>query len=195
MQLQEKYKKEVIPEMKEKFGYKSVMAVPKITKVVVNVGVGKVLESVDPSKRENLLESISSDLALICGQKPIITKAKKAISGFKIRKGSSVGLKVTLRRKRMYDFLERLLNFALPRSRDFQGISQDCIDKGGNLTIGIKEHIVFPEIKPEKAKIIFGLEITIVTDAKSREEAIELYKLLGFPLKVENPKFKTLNSK
>lgn len=184
LRLKEKYEKEVVPKMKEKFGYKSVMAVPRITKVVVNVGVGKILESADPSKRENLLENISSDLALICSQKPIVTKAKKAISAFKTRKGSPVGLKVTLRRQRMYDFLERLLNFALPRSRDFQGISQNCIDKGGNLTIGIKEHIVFPEIKPEKTKIIFGLEITVVTNAKTREEAVEFFKLLGFPLKI-----------
>lgn len=184
--LKEKYKTEVAPKMKEKFEYKSTMAVPKIKKVVVNVGVGKILENVDPSKRESLLNSIVSDVSIICGQKPIITAAKKAISTFKIRKGSPVGVKVTLRRDKMYDFLDRLINFALPRSRDFNGVSQKCIDKDGNLTIGIKEHIVFPEIKPEKAKVIFGLEVTIVTDAKKKEEAIELYKFLGFPLKIDD---------
>ncbi|HOA47649.1 MAG TPA: 50S ribosomal protein L5 [Candidatus Paceibacterota bacterium] len=184
LSLKEKYNKEVIPLMVKKFGYKSIMAVPKIKKVAVNVGIGKILESVDPSKRENIIKDISSNLALICGQKPVVTKARKAIAGFKIREGSPVGIKVVLRKDRMYDFLERVINLALPRSRDFQGISQKSIDKKGNLTIGIKEHIVFPEVKPENSKVIFGMEVTVVVEAKKREEALELYKLLGFPLKV-----------
>jgi large subunit ribosomal protein L5 len=183
LRLKEKYQKEITPAMMEKFGYKSVMAVPEIKKVVINVGIGKILENVEPKKQESIIKDISSELALVCGQKPVVTRAKKAISGFKLKKGSPVGIKVTLRKNRMYDFLERLLNFALPRSRDFKGISQKSIDQGGNLTIGVKEHIVFPESKPEKAKIIFGVEVTVVPDAQKREEAVELYKLLGFPLK------------
>jgi large subunit ribosomal protein L5 len=141
------------------------------------------LENADPSKKESVIQNLSSDLALICGQKPILTRARKAISGFKIKKGSPVGFKGTLREDRMYDFLERLISFVLPRSRDFHGISQKSIDERGNLTVGVKEHIVFPEIKPEKAKTIFGLEAVVVSNARKKEEAVELYKLLGFPLK------------
>lgn len=180
--LKEKYQKEVIPKMKEKFGYKNELAVPKIEKVVVNTGIGKILNNTDPSQREKVVQEIASDLAQITGQKPIVTKSKKSISAFKIRQGSIVGLKVTLRRQRMYDFLERLINIVIPRMRDFQGIPLKSIDKNGNLTIGIKEHIIFPEIQPEKTKRIFGLEITIVTNAKNKEEAIELFSLLNFPL-------------
>ena len=120
---------------------------------------------------------------MISGQKPIITKARKSISGFKVKKGQPLGAKVTLRGKRMYDFLERLIYIALPRSRDFKGIDQKSLDKSGNLTIGIKEHVCFPEISLEKVKFIFGLEVTIVTNAKKREHALELFKLLGFPIK------------
>lgn len=181
--LKEKYKKEVAPKMRKLFGYKSDMAVPKIKKVVLNTGIGKVLGSLDPSKGEVLINSISRDLALISGQKPILTRAKKAVAGFKIRKGSPVGLKVTLGKNRAQDFLARLINFALPRSRDFQGILPKSINKNGNLTIGMKEHITFPEIEPEKSKIIFGLEITVITNAKTREEAVELFRLLGFPIR------------
>lgn len=180
--LKEKYYKEVIPKMKEKFNYKNDLAVPKIEKVVVNTGIGKILNNTDPSQREKVIEEIASDLAQITGQKPILTKSKKAISAFKIRKGTIIGEKVTLRRQRMYDFLDRLVNIVIPRMRDFQGISESSIDKDGNLTIGIREHIIFPEIQPEKTKRIFGLEITVVTNAKTREEAIELFYLLGFPL-------------
>lgn len=181
--LKEKYKKEVIPKMKKLFGYKSDMAVPKIEKVVLNTGIGKILNGTDPSKKEALIKSISQDLALISGQKPILTTAKKAVAGFKIRKGSPVGFKITLRKNRAFEFLARLINFALPRSRDFRGILQKSIDKNGNLTIGIREHITFPEIEPEKSKVIFGLEITVVTNAKTREEAVELFRLLGFPIR------------
>lgn len=181
--LKEKYKKEVIPKMKKVFGYKSDMAVPKIEKVVLNTGVGKVFGGIDPSKRKTLIESIFQDLALLSGQKPILTSAKKAVAGFKIRKGSPVGLKITLRKNRAFEFLARLINSALPRSRDFRGILQKSIDKSGNLTIGVREHIVFPEIEPEKSKVIFGLEITVVSNAKTREEAVELFRLLGFPIR------------
>jgi len=184
MKLKEKYQKEVIPKMMEKFGYKNKMAVPKIEKVVVNVGFGKLVSDKIPKEKEKIYQQILEDLALICGQRPILTKAKKSISGFKLRKGESIGAKVTLRKDRMYDFLERLIHIALPRTRDFKGISPKSFDKNGNLTIGIKEHIVFPEISPEKVKEIFGLEITICTTAKEREEGIHLLKFLGFPIKM-----------
>lgn len=178
-ELKQKYIKEVIPKMKEKFGYKNNLAVPRIEKAVVNIGIGSV------SKDEKAQEIISKDLALITGQKPVPTLAKKAVSAFKTREGMVVGLKVTLRGKRLFDFLSRLINVALPRTRDFRGLSPKSVDEGGNLTIGIKEHIIFPEIYSEEIKRIFGLEVTIVSNAKKREEALELFKLLGFPIKVE----------
>ncbi|MCD6429434.1 50S ribosomal protein L5 [bacterium] len=185
MKLKEKFEKEVIPKMMEKFNYKSKMAVPRIEKVVVNIGFGRLVAGVTKQEREKILNEITKDLALITGQKPILTKARKSVSGFKIRKGMVIGAKVTLRKKRMYDFLERLIHIALPRTRDFRGLNPKSIDEQGNLTIGIKEHIVFPEVSSESAKKIFGFEITVVTNAKTREEAIELYKLLGFPIKEE----------
>jgi len=183
LRLSEKYKKEVIPTMKEKFGYKNEMAVPKIEKVIVNTGFGGQVAGKTSEEQKKIQDFILGELALICGQKPILTKAKKSISSFKIREGMPVGARLTLRRKKMIDFLERLIHLALPRTRDFQGIPRDSADKDGNLTIGIKEHIAFPEILPERAKNIFGLEITVVTTAKNKEEGLELLKLLGFPIK------------
>lgn len=173
----EKYKKEVIPAMKERFGYQNDLAVPRITKVVVNTGIGKTL------KDEKMQETISKDLAMITGQKPVPCLAKGAISGFKIRKGMKVGLKTTLRGKKMYEFLDRLVGATIPRIRDFRGLLEKSIDKEGNLTIGIKEHIVFPEIAHEDVRLIFGLEVTVVTNAKDKKKAVELFKLLGFPIK------------
>ena len=184
MRLLEKYEKEVIPAMMEKFGYKNKMAVPKIEKVVINTGFGRLVAGKTSEEQKKIQDNILEDLSLISGQKPILTRAKKSISGFKIRKGQVIGASVTLRKKRMFDFLERLIQIALPRSRDFRGIEQSSFDKKGNLTIGIKEQISFPEILPEKAKNIFGLEVTIVTTAKKREEGIELLRLLGFPIKI-----------
>jgi len=181
--IKEKYEKEVIPKMMKKFSYKNVMAVPKIEKVVVNTGIGKILGIADPSKRPEIIKNISSDLALICGQKPVLIKAKNAIAGFKIRKGAPVGIKVVLRGNIMYDFLERLVSLALPRFRDFKGLLPRSVDNSGNLTIGIKEHIVFPEIQIEKAKIIFGFEAVAVTSAKNKEEALEFFNLMGFPIR------------
>jgi len=175
--LQEKYKKEVIPKMKEEFGYSNDLAVPKIEKVVVNTGIGRAVRD------EKLREEIVHHLALITGQKPAFRPARKSIAGFKIREGMIVGLKVTLRGKRMYDFLERLIKIALPRSRDFRGIPEKCIDKNGNLNVGIKEQIIFPEISAESAKNIFGLEINVVTTAKTHQEGVALFKYLGFPIK------------
>jgi len=183
IRLPEKYKKEVIPQMMEEFGYKNIMAVPKIEKVVVNTGFGRLITDKTSEEQKKIFEAILEDLSLITGQRPVLTRAKKSISGFKIRQGLPIGAEVTLRGKRMFDFLERLINIALPRSRDFQGIDLKSFDKKGNLTIAIREHITFPEILPEKAKNIFGLEITVVTTAKKREEGVELLKLLGFPIK------------
>lgn len=177
LRLKEKYQKEVVPAMKEKFGYRNDLAVPKIEKVVVNTGIGKAL------KDSKIREEIERDLSLITGQKPKHTPAKKAVSGFKIRKGMIVGLKVTLRRERMYDFLDRLIHIALPRSRDFRGIPERCVDEYGNLNIGIKEQIIFPEISAESTRNIFGLEISVVTTCKTHKEGVELFKLLGFPLR------------
>ncbi len=162
--------------MQAKFGYKNVMAVPRIEKVVVNCGVGRFRE-------EKEREEIQKFLALITGQKPAPREARKAIASFKTRQGLVVGYQVTLRGKRMWDFLSRLINIALPRTRDFQGIPEKSFDPKGNLTIGIKEHIVFPEIIGEDYRFLFGLEVTVVTTAKKREEGIELLKLLGFPIR------------
>ena len=183
LKLKEKYTKEVIPAMMKKFGYKNVMVVPKIEKVVVNTGFGKTIINKTSDEKKKTYKLIFDDLASICAQKPILTKAKKSISGFKLREGMSIGAKVTLRGRKMNDFLERVIHIALPRLRDFRGIDLKSFDKKGNLTVAIKEHIVFPEVSSERAKNIFGFEITIVTTAKNKEESIELLRLLGFPIK------------
>lgn len=172
----DKYAKTVVAEMKEKFGYKNVMAIPKIEKVVVNVGIGKLVKEGDK------IDEIVNSLTQITGQKPVKTKAKKAISGFKVREGMEIGVKVTLRGNRMWQFIDRLIDATLPRTRDFQGITIKSVDTTGNLNIGIKEHVIFPEISPEKVKQIFGLQVTVKSTAKSQEEGIELFRLLGFPL-------------
>jgi len=182
LRLPEKYKNEVIPAMMEKFGYKNAMAVPKIEKVVINTGFGRLVGGKTSEEQKKIYEGIINDLVLITGQKPVLAGAKKAIAGFKTREGFIIGAAVTLRGKRMYDFLERLINVGLPRTRDFQGINTKSFDQKGNLTIGIKEHIVFPEVFLEKTKTIFGFEITVVITAKRREESIELLKLMGFPI-------------
>ena len=179
----QKYKKEVIPLMMEKFGYKSPMAVPLIKKVVINTGFGRAVAGNSAEEQKKLSSAVLEDIAQISGQKPVLRVAKKSISSFKIRKGQAIGVAVTLRKKRMEDFLERLIQITLPRTRDFQGLDKKSFDKTGNLTIGMKEHIAFPEVTPEKAKNIFGLEIIIETSAKNKEEGIELLKLLGFPIK------------
>jgi large subunit ribosomal protein L5 len=165
--------------MKKKFGYKSVMAVPQIKKVIVNVGIGKIV------KENDKIEEVVNAITAITGQKPVKTKAKKAISGFKIREGMEVGVKATLRGARMWNFIDRLVSATLPRTRDFQGINRKAVDQRGNINIGIKEHTIFPEISPEKVKYIFGMQVTISTNARSQEEGLELFKLLGFPIKSE----------
>ncbi len=181
----DKYNTEVIPGMMQKFGYKSRMAVPRIEKTVVNTGYGREVAGKSNEEQKKLSDFIAGELGLICGQKAVKTYAKKAISSFKIREGMAIGAKVTLRGKRMRDFIERLIHLVLPRTRDFKGIPINSVDKQGNLTVAIKEHIAFPEIMPEKAKNIFGLEITVVTTAKKKEEALELFRLLGFPMQTE----------
>jgi len=183
LRLKNKYKKEVITAMKEKFGYKSVMAAPRIEKVIVNTGFGRLISGKTSEEQKKIYDLILNDLSLICGQRPVLTKAKKSIAGFKTRIGMPIGAKVTLRGNKMYDFLDRIIHIALPRSRDFRGIDKKSFDNKGDLNIGIKEHIVFPEVSPEKAKTIFGFEITVVTTAKNREEGIGLLKLMGFPIK------------
>lgn len=179
--ISKKYIEEVIPKMKEKFGYKNNLAVPVVKKIVINAGLGKM--SQQSNFTEKILPEIIRDLSIITGQKPAVTTAKKSIAGFKIRAGQIVGLKVTLRRRKMNDFMERLINIVLPRVKDFKGIDLGNIDKNGNLSIGLKEHVVFPEINSDLLRFDFGLEISIVSNAKNKEEAAELYKLLGIPLK------------
>ncbi|MCK4520603.1 50S ribosomal protein L5 [Candidatus Parcubacteria bacterium] len=183
VKLKDKYIKEVVPAMKKKFGYKNSMAVPNVEKVVVNIGFGRMITDKTSDEKKKIKAAIVHDLALICGQRPVLTKAKKSISTFKIREGMEIGAKVTLRKQKMHDFLDRLIHIALPRSRDFQGIELKSIDQKGNLTIAIKEHISFPEISPEKTRFLFSFEITIVTTAKKREQGLELLRLLGFPIK------------
>jgi large subunit ribosomal protein L5 len=183
LKLKEKYYTEAIPKMKERFGYKSNLAVPVIQKVTANTGFGRLVAGKTKQEIEKACAEIINDLAMITGQKPVLTNAKNSIANFKLRKGMPVGAKVTLRGEKMYALLERLIYIVLPRTRDFSGISTDSIDKVGNLTIGIREHISFPEVSAEKASKIFGLEIVISTSAKSKEEGLELFSLLGFPLK------------
>ena len=174
--LAEQYRKEVVPAMQAQFGYKNVMAVPRLEKVVLNIGIGRLRD--DKERQE-----VHKFFALIAGQKAQHRTAKKAIASFKIRQGMTVGYRVTLRGKRMYDFVMRLTRAALPRTRDFQGLDVAAFDGRGNLTIGIKEHIVFPEMIGEDYHLLFGLTVTVVTTAKTRAEGIALLKFLGFPLK------------
>ena len=173
--LKEYYIQEVAPAMMKKFGYKNVMEIPKVEKVVVNMGVS---EAVGNPK---VLDAAVADLTQISGQKPIVTKAKKSISAFKVREGMSIGTKVTLRGERMYHFMDKLLNVALPRVRDFRGISPKAFDGRGNYTLGVKEQLIFPEMEYDKIDKIRGMDITIVTTAKTDEEARELLKLMGMP--------------
>ena len=180
--LKEKYNKEVVPEMMKTLGYKNRMAVPSIKKVVINSSFGKAVVGKSATEREKIFNLIGQDLSLIAGQHTNIVKSKKSIAGFKLREGLEIGAVVTLRKQRMWDLLERLIYLSLPRSRDFKGLNPNSIDKNGNLSIGFKEHVMFPEVFTEKEKTIFGLQITVVTNAKSSKEGLELYKLMGFPM-------------
>ncbi|MDD5791554.1 MAG: 50S ribosomal protein L5 [Erysipelotrichaceae bacterium] len=173
--LKEKYLNEVKPELINKFGYTSVMQCPKLDKVVINLGVG---EAVSEPK---FLEEAVAELTLLAGQKPVITKAKKSIANFKLREGMSIGCKVTLRGEKMYEFLDKLFNIALPRVRDFRGVSNTAFDGRGNYTLGVKEQVIFPEIQYDKVNKVRGMDIVIVTTANTNEEAKELLKGLGMP--------------
>lgn len=173
--LREQYQKEVIPELIKKFNYKSVMQVPKLEKIVINIGLGDTKE--DPKSLENAM----NDLAQITGQKPIVTKAKKSIAAFKLREGANVGCKVTLRADKMYDFAYKLFNVALPRVRDFRGVQTNSFDGRGNYSMGIKEQLIFPEIEYDKVDKLRGMDIIFVTTAESDDEARELLTLLGMP--------------
>lgn len=174
-QLKEKYRKDAVPILIEEYGYKSVMQVPRIMKVVVNIGLG------EATQNAHAIEAAERDIAAITGQHPVITRAKKPISGFKIRKGMPIGIMVTLRGSRMYDFLDKLMNVTLPRIRDFQGMPRTSFDGKGNYTIGLSEQIIFPEIEYDKVDKIRGLEISIITTADTNDEGMRLLELLGMP--------------
>ena len=169
------YKDEIVDAMIKKFGYKNIMEVPKLDKSVVNIGVGEAKENA------KVLESAVRDLEIITGQKPIVTKAKKSIANFKIREGMSIGCKVTLRGEKMYDFLDRLVNLALPRVRDFRGVNPNSFDGRGNYSLGIKEQLIFPEIEYDKVDKVRGMDVICVTTAKTDEEARELLRLFNMP--------------
>ncbi len=173
--LQEKYQKEVVPALTEKFGYKNVMELPKVEKIIINMGVG---EAVGNPKA---LDAAVNDLTIIAGQKPILTRAKKSLAAWKLRQGMPIGCKVTLRGTRMYQFLDKFMNVALPRVRDFRGVSDKAFDGRGNYAIGLKEQLIFPEIEYDKIDKVRGMNIVVVTTAKSDEEARELLKLMGMP--------------
>ena len=175
--LQEKYINEVVPALTEKFGYKNVMELPKIAKIIINMGVG---EAVGTPKA---LDAAVNDLTIIAGQKPILTRAKKSLAAWKLRQGMPIGAKVTLRGVRMYQFLDKFMNVALPRVRDFRGISANSFDGRGNYAIGLKEQLIFPEIEYDKIDKLRGMNIVVVTTAKTDEEARELLKLMGMPFK------------
>jgi len=173
--LKEKYATSVVPALKEKFGYKNIMEVPKLEKVVISMGIGEAVQN------PKVLDSAVVDLVKISGQKPVITRAKKSIATFKLRAGMPIGCKVTLRAERMYEFVDKLISVALPRVRDFRGISSKAFDGRGNYTLGLKEQLIFPEIEYDKIDKIRGMDVIFVTSAKTDEEARELLRLMGMP--------------
>ena len=175
LRLKERYRKEVVPGLMERYGYKNVMQVPRLEKVVLNIGVGEAIQNA------KALEAAEKDLAAISGQHPVTTRAKKSIAAFKLRAGMPVGLKVTLRGERMYEFLDKLMNIVLPRTREFQGVSPQSMDGRGNYTLGLKEQVIFPEIDYDKVDKPRGLEVSIVTNARTDDEARHLLELMGMP--------------
>ncbi|MCA1794303.1 MAG: 50S ribosomal protein L5 [Desulfotignum sp.] len=175
--LKEKYNTEIVPKLKETFDYQNAFQVPKLEKIVLNMGLGEAV------RNPKIIESAAQELALIAGQKPVVTRAKKPIANFKLRADLPIGCKVTLRREKMYDFLDRLINIALPRVRDFRGVSGKAFDGRGNYSLGITEHIIFPEIEYDKTDSIKGLNVTVVTTAKTDEEGKTFLKLMGMPFK------------
>jgi large subunit ribosomal protein L5 len=175
--LQDLYRNEIVPKLKEKYGYRNMMQVPRVVKVVVNMGLGDAIENV------KVIETAAQEMGQITGQKAVVTKARKSIANFKLREGVPIGVMVTLRRDRMYYFLDKLMALALPRVRDFRGVSPKGFDGRGNYTLGVKEQIIFPEINYDKIDKIRGMNITIVTTAKTDEEGMELLKLMGMPFR------------
>ncbi|HBR35449.1 MAG TPA: 50S ribosomal protein L5 [Firmicutes bacterium] len=175
--LREKYSKEAVPGLQSRFGYQNVMQIPRLEKVVINMGVGEATQDA------KLIDAAVNDLTLIAGQKPVVTNAKKSIANFKLRAGVAVGCKVTLRGKRMYEFLDKLFNVAFPRIRDFRGVSPQSFDGRGNYNLGLKEQLIFPEINYDKIDKVRGMDVVIVTTAASDEEGFELLKLLGMPFR------------
>jgi large subunit ribosomal protein L5 len=176
-QLKEFYEKEAVPKLIEAFDYKNIMEVPRLQKIVLNMGLGEAIQNI------KLLDSAAEELKIIAGQKPVITRAKKSIAAFKLREGMPIGCMVTLRRQRMYDFFYKLVNVALPRVRDFRGISSKAFDGRGNYSLGIKEQIIFPEVEYDKIDRIKGLNISVVTSAKTDQEGKELLRILGMPFR------------
>jgi large subunit ribosomal protein L5 len=176
-QLKHRYEKELVPKLMETFKYKNVMQVPRLKKIVLNMGLGEAIQNI------KILETAAAELKAIAGQQPVVTKAKKSIAAFKLREGMPIGCMVTLRQGRMYDFLQKLVNVALPRVRDFRGISSKAFDGRGNYALGIKEHLIFPEIDYDKIDQIKGLNVSIVTSARTDEEGRELLRLLGLPFR------------
>ena len=177
MGLKERYSEQIVPQLMQEFGYSNIMQVPRVQKVVVNIGAGEALQN------PKAMDAAVRDLTTITGQKPIITRAKKSIATFKLREGNPIGVKVTLRGPRMWDFLERLMRVALPRTRDFRGVPRDAFDGRGNYTLGLKEQLIFPEIDYDKIDKVRGMEITIVTSAPSDQEARRLLALMGMPFR------------
>ena len=175
--LKAKYREEVVPALTAEFGYKNVMQVPRLEKIVLNIGLGEAIQN------PHALEAAASDLAAIAGQRPVITRARRSVSQFKLREGMAIGMAVTLRGNRMYDFFDKLLNVTLPRIRDFQGVPRNSFDGRGNYTIGLKEQVVFPEIEYDKVDKVRGLEVSIVTTARTDEEGRRLLQLLGMPFR------------
>jgi large subunit ribosomal protein L5 len=175
--LREKYEKEVVPQLMERFGYKNIMQAPKLKMIVINMGLGEAIQNI------KILDSAVDEISLIAGQRPTITKARKSIAQFKLRKGMPIGCMVTLRKERMYEFLNRLINVALPRVRDFRGVSGKSFDGRGNYALGIREQLIFPEIDYDKIDKVKGMNIIIVTTAKTDEEGKELLRLLGIPFR------------
>jgi len=175
--LKERYEREIVPKLREEFGYRNVMEVPRLSKVVINMGVGDALQD------DSLLTAAMEDLALISGQRPKITRAKKSVSAFRVRTGMAIGCMVTLRGRRMWEFMDRLITIALPRIRDFRGLSPRGLDGRGNYTLGLREQLIFPEINPDRVQKVRGMDVTIVTTARSDREAEALLRQLGLPLR------------
>lgn len=178
--LKDRYQKEIVPQLQQALGVKNPMAVPRAEKIVVNVGMGKTIT--DPK----VAETIAQSLLRITGQRPVLTLARKSIASFKIRQGMAIGTMVTLRGRRMWDFLEKLIRVALPRVRDFRGVAPSTVDRGGNLSIGFREHVMFPEVRSDEIEHIHGLQVTVVTNARTRERGLALFRALGVPFRADN---------